>query len=162
MKRALKLKLLFVALLCVAVQGAWAQNYDVWDGKTTTRPGVSAIQGVGNFDNLGTVEINTAAELAWLMSNFNDEGRVEDWRGYGAIVLESNINLNADIDMTAGIWTPFDTYPQKVWHHKDYNVTFNGNGHTIRIRIDNGTSDNNQGLFKEISEYGTVKNLHVE
>ena len=28
---------LLTALLCAVAQGAWAQNYGVWDGTTTTR-----------------------------------------------------------------------------------------------------------------------------
>ena len=154
---------LLTALLCAVAQGVWAQNYDVWDGMTTTKPGLSAYEYAGNYDYVGTIEINSAAELAWLMSNFEDENStVQDGLGYSVVVRESNINLNADIDMTAGVWKPFYTYPTTTWHHIDRPVTFNGNGHTIRIKIDNGTSDNNQGLFSEISAYGTVKNLHVE
>ena len=153
---------LLIALLCAVAQGAWAQNYDVWDGVTYTKPTASTIVERANWDRLGTIEINTAAELAWLMNHFEDEDDKISDKWYVCVACESNINLNADIDMTVGIWKKFSSYPTKALHKFDYDVTFNGNGHTIRIRIDNGTSDNYQGLFDEITEYGTVKNLHVE
>ena len=40
--RTTKNFLTILALLLMAVtQGAWAQNYDVWDGTTTTQPSYS-------------------------------------------------------------------------------------------------------------------------
>lgn len=56
-----------------------------------------------------------------------------------------------DLDMSAVSWNPLPKF----------NKTFDGNGHTIRIKID-GATDNYQGLFKEIGSEGVVKNLKLE
>lgn len=79
--------LLFIALLCAFAQGAWAQNYDVWDGETQTAPHASSNN---------TIEINTAAELAWLMHNFRN-GSVQ-YNNVSISPYSANFNLNADID----------------------------------------------------------------
>ena len=57
--------------------------------------------------------------------------------------------------MSAASWIPLG------FDDNDYEGTFDGNGHTIKIRIEGG-DDNGQGLFDEIDEYATVKNLHVD
>lgn len=97
--------LLTFALLCAFAQGIWAQNYDVWDGAMQTAPHASSSN---------TIEINTAAELAWLMYNFR-EGSVQ----YGNVSISpysANFNLNADINMDSRDWKPFDNYEQGTFN----------------------------------------------
>ena len=149
-----KISLLF-ALLWAVAQGAWAQNYDVWDGVTQKQPSITE---VGAYNT--RIDINSAAEMAWLMAHF-DNGMYywSNWldRQQLQIPCQSNISLNVDVDMTAGNWTP------KIYRHSvsaGGTQTFEGNGHTIKIKID-GVSDNYQGLFSEVSEYTKVQNLHV-
>ncbi|MBQ9666941.1 MAG: hypothetical protein IJV33_10790 [Bacteroidaceae bacterium] len=157
----MKAKVLFIlALLCTIAQGAWAQNYDVWDGSTATRP----------QETNGTIHITTAAELAYISNNFTNR-EWSDTTGLdidvysGASVettwqrnaREMSISLDADINMSAGSWTPMGWSDSGL---APYDGTFNGNGHTIRIRI-SGATEKYQGLFARIDD-GAVKNLHVE
>ena len=149
-----KFSLLF-ALLWAVAQGAWAQNYDVWDGVTQKQPSITE---VGAYNT--RIDINSAAEMAWLMAHF-DNGMYywSNWLNRQQLQIpdQSNISLNVDVDMTAGNWTP------KIYRHNvsaGGTQTFEGNGHTIKIKID-GVSDNYQGLFSEVSEYTKVQNLHV-
>ena len=86
--------LLFIALLCAFAQGAWAQNYNVWDWSSTECPIY------GSFVNGGTgevydewCEIRNAAALAYVR---------EHWGAY----YNKKIRLKADLDMTAASWTP--------------------------------------------------------
>ena len=58
---------LILALLCAVVQGAWAQNYDVWDGVTQKQPSITE---VGAYNT--RIDINSAAEMAWLMAHFDN------------------------------------------------------------------------------------------
>ena len=149
-----KIFLLF-ALLCAVAQGARAQNYDVWDGVTQKQPSITE---VGAYET--RIDINSAAEMAWLMAHFaNGVHYWSNWldRQLTQIPNQSNISLNVDVDMTAGNWTP------KIYRHNvsaGGTQTFEGNGHTIKIKID-GVSDNYQGLFSEVSEYTKVQNLHL-
>ena len=155
-----KIFLLF-ALLCAAAQGAWAQNYDVWDGTTTTQPSYS--------DH--AIQINTAAQMAWLMKNYT-AGSVyipySDGSGRGMWDTPRlyNISINADFDMTAANWARLIGHSGNSTEHYGVNggycfpVTCNGNGHTIKIKISD-VNDNYQGLFYGIGEEATVKNLHV-
>ena len=155
-----KIFLLF-ALLCAAAQGAWAQNYDVWDGTTTTQPSYS--------DH--AIQINTAAQMAWLMKNYT-AGSVyipySDGSGRGMWDTPRlyNISINADFDMTAANWARLIGHSGNSTEHYGvaggycFPVTCNGNGHTIKIKISD-VNDNYQGLFYGIGEEATVKNLHV-
>ena len=155
-----KIFLLF-ALLCAIVQGAWAQNYDVWDGSTKTKP--TEIDGV--------IHITNAAELAYLSDNFNSirewNRRIEwvrNYDGHGAgyrpvfdYAYTRPISLDADIDMGDAVsWAPLG----RVNAEDHYEGTFYGNGHTIRIHT-TGATDNYQGLFTGIASTGRVENLHV-
>ncbi|MDY6240784.1 MAG: GLUG motif-containing protein, partial [Prevotella sp.] len=155
-----KISLLF-ALLWAVAQGAWAQNYDVWDGTTTTQPSYS--------DH--AIQINTAAQMAWLMKNYT-AGSVyipySDGSGRGMWDTPRlyNISINADFDMTAANWARLIGHSGNSTEHYGVNggycfpVTCNGNGHTIKIKISD-VNDNYQGLFYGIGEEATVKNLHV-
>ena len=147
--------LMMLALLCVTVQGAWAQNYSVWDGSTKTKP--EEINGV--------IHITNAAELAYLSDNFNSKSewhpRVEYKNLTYQIVYDfaytRPISLDADIDMGDAVsWAPLG----RVNQEDHYESTFYGNGHTIRIHT-TGATDNYQGLFTGIASKGRVENLHV-
>ena len=158
----MKKKIFFMlALLCTIVQGTRAQNYDVWDGTTTTQPSYS--------DH--AIQINTAAQMAWLMKNYT-AGSVyipySDGSGRGMWDTPRlyNISINADFDMTAANWARLIGHSGNSTEHYGVNggycfpVTCNGNGHTIKIKISD-VNDNYQGLFYGIGEEATVKNLHV-
>ena len=152
---------LILALLCTIVQGTRAQNYDVWDGTTTTQPSYS--------DH--AIQINTAAQMAWLMKNYT-AGSVyipySDGSGRGMWDTPRlyNISINADFDMTAANWARLIGHSGNSTEHYGvaggycFPVTCNGNGHTIKIKISD-VNDNYQGLFYGIGEEATVKNLHV-
>ena len=157
-----KKKILFmIALLCAVAQGARAQNFDVWDGTTTTQPSYS--------DH--AIQINTAAQMAWLMKNYT-AGSVyipySDGSGRGMWDTPRlyNISINADFDMTAANWARLIGHSGNSTEHYGvaggycFPVTCNGNGHTIKIKISD-VNDNYQGLFYGIGEEATVKNLHV-
>ena len=95
--------LTILALLCTFVQGAWAQNYDVWDGHSKKKPGSS------NYMYDVTLYINSAAELAWVMNHYTDDYYYwSDWLGRTLVTeaYTSSININADIDMSAANWIP--------------------------------------------------------
>ncbi len=133
--------LLMIALLCATAQGAWA---DKWDGKTETQPRVY---------NIGRkiIQISSAAELAYISSHFHGGVGYYNWNGD---FNEVSFDLLADLDMTAGTWKPIGG-----WR---FEGTFYGNGHTIRIKIDDSSiSSNNQGLFETIGKNGRVRDLHV-
>ena len=135
--------LLILALLCAIVQGAWA---DKWDGWTKTEP-----PGISYDNGYKYIAINSAAELAYIAEHWDDEVPACTDLDY----YEFNYILNADLDMTAATWAPMGG--------KAYKGTFNGNGHTISIKINNSSiSSNYQGLFNTIHSEGTVKNLHVD
>ena len=146
---------LMIALICAVVQGAWAQNYSVWDGSTKTKP--EEINGV--------IHITNAAELAYLSDNFNS---IREWHPkveYKNLTYQivydyaytRPISLDADIDMGDAVsWAPLG----RVNAEDHYESTFYGNGHTIRIHT-TGATDNYQGLFTGIASKGRVENLHV-
>ena len=134
-------------LLFAAVQGAWA---DKWDGSSTSKPGYCA-EYRGGARLYEYYLISSAAELAYIAEHWDDP--VPDDRDFD--FYEFDYVLNADLDMTAATWIPMGG--------ARYKGTFDGNGHTIRIKIDDsGISSNYQGLFETIAKDGTVKNLHVD
>ena len=67
-----------------------------------------------------------------------------------------NITLDKDIDLTGKEWTPIGTgYSNK------YTGTFDGGGHTIK-GLTVTTNDQFVGLFGDLGEAGTVKNVVME
>ena len=143
-----KIFLLFV-LLCAAAQGAWAadRNYEY---PTQTKPVFYSLY--GGKENV--VVINTAAELAYITANFDDDSGYDgnkDWD-------ELNYYLDADLDMGENIsWLPLGRVSYTV---TKYSGTFWGNGHTIRYRIW-ALDEENQGLFSTIAENGKVYDVNV-
>ena len=155
---------LLIALLCAVAQGAWAQNFDVWDGVTETKPQEIA----------GVIYIKKASDLAYLRKHFRDY----IWNEHNEVntgisgtthhiaynsAFELPISLQADIDMGDAVsWVPLGWAERTGWSWGEahYEGTFNGNGHTIRIHIKDVT-DNYQGLFSGIASNGRVENVHV-
>ena len=145
-----------LALLCAVVQGAKAQTFDVWDGVSETEPGF-----VRARTSYGIVlQINTAAELAWVMRHPGKYiNYYNEWAGYDCTTSANSecIDINGNFDMTAANWAPIS-----YRNGPNRNIIFNGKGHTIKIKIDSGTNDNGQGLFKEIASNCSVENLHLD
>ena len=147
---------MILALLCAFAQGAWAQNYNVWDGSTTTQP--QFYSSYGGYANV--VVINTGAELAYVRDNWASNSGYWDNKPY----YQLRYLLNADLDISAVSWIP-------IGNVNEFNIAFEeliipfegkffGNAHTIRIKIE-GATDNYQGLFAKIGEEGTVQSLHL-
>ena len=140
--------LLILALLCMAMQGAWADTYDYPE---KTKPQFYASYG----GKSNVVVINTPAELAYITEHFDEDSEFpvedDDWS-------ELNYYLNADIDMGENIsWLPLGRVSYTV---TKYSGTFWGNGHTIRYRIW-ALDEENQGLFSTIAENGKVYDVNV-
>ena len=115
---------------------------NVWDGSTQAIPSYMET-------STKTVHICSPAQLEYIRSHWSNVAMTTDRAYY---YYECNYILDIDLDMTAKTWTPFGS--------TKYSGTFNGNGHTIRIKIE-GDCDNYQGLFADIDEGGKVENLHV-
>ena len=130
---------MILALLCAFAQGAWAQNYNVWDGHSEQQPRISGYW----------VNIDNAANLAYVRNHWNDIADGEN------PYYKKGLYLWADLDMSTASWIPLG------FNDHTYEGTFDGNGHTIKIRIEGG-DDNGRALFDEIGEWATVKNLHVD
>lgn len=150
---AKKTILLTISLLCAAAQGAWA---DTWDGVTYTKPSMGWKDGY-----IYVFEIQSAAELAYVMSHFSDETGLEDYNP-GIYIPEyyyqGRYVLKTDIDMGDAVsWTPIGNHNGSI---TDFEGIFFGEFHTIRINI-HGATDNYQGLFARIGEKGTVQDLRV-
>ena len=67
-----------------------------------------------------------------------------------------NITLDTDIDLTGKNWTPIGTS-----FSNKYTGTFDGGGHTIK-GLTVTTNDQYAGLFGDLGEAGTVKNVVME
>ena len=145
----MKKLLLFIATLCAFAQGAWAQNYKVWDGSTTTKPlHYSSYAGYTNV-----VVINTGAELAYIRNNWTSNSGYDGNKPY----YQLRYLLNADLDISAVSWIPFGNNNEDI---TAFEGTFFGNAHTIKIKIQ-GATYNYQGLFARIETDGTVQSLHL-
>ena len=141
--------LLIFAMLCAFAQGAWAQNYKVWDGSTTTKPlHYSSYAGYTNV-----VVINTGAELAYIRNNWTSNSGYDGNKPYYRL----RYLLNADLDISAVSWIPFGNDNESI---TAFEGTFFGNAHTIKIKIQ-GATYNYQGLFARIETDGTVQSLHL-
>ncbi len=94
-------------------------------------------------DGQGNYTVTSAEGLKNLAKLVNEE-----WKS------DINITLTGDITLT-GEWTPIGTYDNP------YTGTFDGGGHTI-TGLTVTTSDQYAGLFGDIDENGTVKNMVLE
>ena len=110
-------------MLCAFAQGAWAQNYKVWDGSTTTKPlHYSSYAGYTNV-----VVINTGAELAYIRNNWTSNSGYDGNKPY----YQLRYLLNADLDISAVSWIPFGNDNESI---TAFEGTFFGNAHTIKIK----------------------------
>ena len=128
--KKLLLLLLLFTLLCTTVQRSWAMN--VWDGSVSP-PAYDASRHV--------YVVKTGAELAYIHQNWSS-------------CYQNLYSLEDDLDLTRFVWIPMGQGGSQ------FEGTFNGNGHTIELVIENATA-NYQGLFAEIDERGRVMDLHV-
>ena len=139
--------LLMLAMLCTMLQGAWSQDIDVWDGHTKTKPQLNYRYDLEAY----TVFIRTGAELAWVRDHW------KEYPDYMKVPLnESYFYLEKDLDMSAESWIPLGNDNGSI---EAFMGVFEGQGHTIRIEINNSTSENCQGLIAE-NRY-IIRNLHV-
>ena len=118
-------------------------SVDVWDGISQKVP-------THIDESTGTVHIHTAAEMEYIRAHFDDVAMT------GYLYYGCNYILEKDLDMTAKTWKPLNS--MMVGY---YRGTFNGNGHTIRIKIEGNCETNDQGLFAGIFSGAMVENLHV-
>lgn len=143
--------ILMFALLCAVAQGVWAQIPDptvfddVWDGHSTSKPEYSIISGV---------IIKKASELAYVRDHWKEDSGYEstNWP-----FRKLDYTLEANLDMGAVSWIPIGNNNGSI---DNFQGTFYGNCHTIRIIIKDATK-NYQGLFAEIGSKGKVHDLHV-
>ena len=140
---------MILALLCAVAQGAWAQNYNVWDGSTTTQP--QFYSSYAGYTNV--VVINTGAELAYVRDNWRSNSGYWGDKPY----YQLRYLLNADLDISAVSWIPMGNDNEFI---TGFEGKFFGNAHTIRIKIENAIY-NYQGLFAKIAAAGTVQSLHL-
>jgi len=91
--------LLILALLCTIVQGTRAQNFDVWDGHTTTEP--------SQIGKHGGYSINSAAELAYIREHWDEE---TGWEGTDKVYhwCDTKYSLTTNIDMGNTLYYPTD------------------------------------------------------
>ena len=119
-------------------QDSGTEQISVWDGGTDTQ---------WDRDSNGAYLISSAAELSGLAHAVNTGS-----------ISNAVFRLTTDIDLQGAegqFWTPIgnEAYPC-------YEITFNGNGHTIyNLYIE--SSESYQGLFGKMS-YGSIGNLNLE
>ena len=149
-----KLLLLF-ALLCAVAQGAWADDgWSVWNGGSIyfTHEPANPPTVVDDW-----VQINSADDLVYVTLNWN---KCYDGRTDLGVYYKRNYQLNVNLDLTSETWKPLGRFGYEA-NEKGFEGFFNGNGHTIKLKIEN-TDENNQGLFYEIHPTGKVWDLHVD
>ena len=148
--------LLILALLCAVVQVAWADDgWSVWNGGEIYYNNISSNPPTVVDD---WVQINSAHDLAYVTLYWNN---CMDGRTDLGVYYKRNYQLNVNLDLTSVTWKPLGRVGQGEHEDKGLEGFFNGNGHTIKLKIEN-TSENNQGLFYEIHPTGKVWNLHVD
>ena len=149
-----KKKMVFIiALICAVVQGAKADDgWSVWDGSSMEQPEVTTI------GDRKVILLKSAANLAYIrrywtyrIDGLNTSVK-DDW------CYCQDYKLQTNIDMTAKSW---NTFVSQIFD-QGYSNTFDGDGHTIKIKIDDGRSENSQGLFDGLFENGVIKNLHMD
>lgn len=110
-------------------------NVSVWDGTSTSQP-------TDYTSTPGTVNINTAAELAWLAELTQQSNDLTDY----------TFKLNANIDLDNHEWTPIGA---EIY---SFMGTFDGQGHTVSNM--KCTRLRHAGLFGSIWN-ATVQNVTV-
>ena len=151
----MKKLLLFFALLCAFAQGAWADDgWSVWNGGSIyfTHTPANPPTVVDDW-----VQINSADDLVYVTLNWN---KCLDGHTDLGVYYKRNYQLNVNLDLTSETWEPLGRFGYEA-DEKGFEGFFNGNGHTIKLKIEN-TDENNQGLFYEIHPTGKVWDLHVD
>ncbi len=88
--------------------------------------------------NEGIYQISSAAELAWLIDNYESN---------------TTYTLTKDIDLTGHMWEPIGIF-------QNFNGTFDGGGNSVSgLYI--YTDESRQGLFGAVGGNGTVQNISV-
>ena len=151
-----RIKFAFLALLLTTVsQGAWADDgWSVWNGGSIyfTHEPANPPTVVDDW-----VQINSADDLVYVTLNWN---KCLDGRTDLGVYYKRNYQLNVNLDLTSETWEPLGRFGYEA-NEKGFEGFFNGNGHTIKLKIEN-TDLNNQGLFYEIHPTGKVWDLHVD
>ncbi len=103
-----------------------------------------------------TFEVATAAQLAWVAEQVNEEG----------VTFEGKtVKLTADIDLSGKEWTPIGTY-ENGDEGKTFQGSFDGQNHTIKgLQIGTEAAPNTRwgacGLFGYAAGRETLSNLHL-
>ncbi|MBQ6768842.1 MAG: hypothetical protein IJP46_09315 [Prevotella sp.] len=105
--------LLFLALLCMVAQGAWAASGSWSDEENRDLTWGS------NYESASSFTISTAAQLAQLAYMVNN----------GKNFSGKTVTLGADIDLSAHYWVPIGCERSS---YNTFNGTFDGALHTIR------------------------------
>ena len=144
---------------------------------------VSVTLGTRDYDrdDDDLIEVSTLAQLDAIRYDSNGNGVVDDpsdWPSYFAAFTQATGNmgcssrcegyeLTADLDFdtdSSGGANDGDTY----WNNGDgwdpigpnaYQAVFEGNGHTIANLFIERSTENAVGLFSEVGEFGTIRNV---
>ncbi len=129
-----------------------ANNIDIWDGKTISKPEYD--------DATKTYTVSNAAELAWVAALVNgtlptgmraaEFAPAETLNGY-TVKLDSDIDLYGN---NGNVWTPIGNSTNQ------FQGTFDGDGHTIKNLVITGNKSD-VGLFG-MTTIGEIKNLTIE
>ena len=104
----------------------------------------------GVFESTWAGEGEGTEDSPWLIKDLNDLRTLSANVASGMMYTGKYLKLAADIDCGSENWAPIGTF----------GGTFDGNGKTVSYQI-NGSEAEKNGLFAEISNVGTVKNLNV-
>ena len=107
-------------------------------------------------EGTNTITITSAAELALFAYNVNNE--IKD--GKKVSFKDYNVTLGEDLDLSGHYWIPIGTY----YTAETFTGTFNGADHTISnldVYVDGSETGNVAGLFGQIGEGGTVKDVTI-
>ena len=103
--------------------------------------------GIGDYEKDNTFYINNRGQLAGFAALVNNENGEYDFSGKTVI-------LNYDIDLGEHYWVPIGSAGAV------FKGTFDGGGHTIK-NIITAESTSKAGLFGQLGEGGTIKNLKI-
>ncbi len=109
-----------------------------------------------------TVSLAAAKDLGYTIESngsytvYNADGLLNVAELVNGGKTDINITLDKNIDLTGKDWTPIGTD-----YDNSYTGTFDGGGHTIK-GLTVTTNDRYAGLFGDLGEAGTVKNVVME
>ena len=138
-------KLMMTALLFVVALGSWAQTGN-WSEES-------------NRNTSWGSSYDTATELT--ISSANDFAQFAYMVNEGINFGGKTVKLEGSFDLSTHYWTPMGYWAQNN-DGKSFNGTFDGNGQTISgVKISEGDGSLYQGLFGQVGQAGTVKNLKL-